>query len=422
MGIRGPSRRRQGFTLVELLVVIAIIGILIALLLPAVQMAREAARRTQCNNNIKQIMLAWHNYHDSYKAFPVNIAWSPWNNFDGGYADKVAILPFIEYDQIYDNLYYDPFVPKPVEGTIEFQEATEAHLGQWHVDANNPRMIDMSGWGQLGTGAPYEPTGWNWGENNINKRVGLQRLPVFNCPSMPYENWQGWGQFTYATAHGTAHQAPHGNAQTGAGLATERADWGRHNGSATFYGPHPKSWCRSSTPTRIASYLDGTNNTAAVSEFVIDTWKENEKTKSMPPANFPHNTWIPKLPRPKNMVHSWTIGSNTAQHRIYCINTVVWEGNVGTRPEMRGRSWSWSFMGTGSTYSHTSLPNETPCHGFTNDWEGTTAMSASSKHPGGVNVGMADGSVRFVPDTVEAAVWWALGTRDGGEHHVQKPE
>jgi prepilin-type N-terminal cleavage/methylation domain-containing protein len=104
---RRPSRR--AFTLVELLVVIAIIGILVALLLPAVQAAREAARRMQCGNNLKQLSLGMHNYHDTYKVFPpqdIQATVPPCsagnNNFKWGWGS--SILPFIEQGPLYDQL------------------------------------------------------------------------------------------------------------------------------------------------------------------------------------------------------------------------------------------------------------------------------------------------------------------------------
>lgn len=101
-------QRRSGFTLIELLVVIAIIAILVALLLPAVQQAREAARRSTCKNNLKQLGVAMHNYHDTYKVFPpgyfaeVDETGSNWNY--RRFCWMQAILPFIEQGPLYDQL------------------------------------------------------------------------------------------------------------------------------------------------------------------------------------------------------------------------------------------------------------------------------------------------------------------------------
>jgi prepilin-type N-terminal cleavage/methylation domain-containing protein/prepilin-type processing-associated H-X9-DG protein len=97
---------RRGFTLIELLVVIAIIAILIALLLPAVQQAREAARRTECKNKLKQIGIALHNYHDVNKTFPAGYYKEP--AVDKGWGWGTSILPMIEQKNLFDQL--DPAV------------------------------------------------------------------------------------------------------------------------------------------------------------------------------------------------------------------------------------------------------------------------------------------------------------------------
>lgn len=97
------SRRRNGFTLVELLVVIAIIGVLVGLLLPAVQAAREAARRMQCSNNLKQLGLAMHNYHDVNKQFSMN--WFDAASVGGNnLSSLVGILPYVEQSSLYEGI------------------------------------------------------------------------------------------------------------------------------------------------------------------------------------------------------------------------------------------------------------------------------------------------------------------------------
>ncbi|WP_339749939.1 DUF1559 domain-containing protein [uncultured Rubinisphaera sp.] len=99
------SRRLSGFTLIELLVVIAIIAILVALLLPAVQQAREAARRSSCKNNLKQIGLALHNYHDVYNTFPPGATWTQDQNWGSSFL--VSLLPYVEESAAYDQINFD---------------------------------------------------------------------------------------------------------------------------------------------------------------------------------------------------------------------------------------------------------------------------------------------------------------------------
>ena len=105
---RPPDPHTRGFTLIELLVVIAIIGVLVGLLLPAVQAARESGRRLSCSNNLKQIGLALHSHHDAFKRLPpsaVKFGYDPLNLNRSGWGWTLAILPFIEEQSLYDQIY-----------------------------------------------------------------------------------------------------------------------------------------------------------------------------------------------------------------------------------------------------------------------------------------------------------------------------
>ncbi|MBI3866203.1 MAG: DUF1559 domain-containing protein [Planctomycetia bacterium] len=326
--------RRSGFTLIELLVVIAIIAVLVALLLPAVQQAREAARRSQCKNNLKQIGLAMQNYHEQYGQFPISVGWNQiTNERQGAFSDKYMMLPMLD-------------------------RAPE-------FNATNLRDF------------PYDSLGWF---GTTNKTCQSGRLPVFNCPSQPYSIAGGAANFTYAINTGVTGQY---------GGSTRGVD-GRHNGLSSYCG----AGADSDSPVNFRNITDGSSNTVAYAEFVIDA--------GGPSA-------------PKYQVKTWSGDAWTQtpqQLRAGCLTTT---GNSGRNPE-RGASWAWSFMGVGSTYTHTMAPNDQSCHnGGGSDWEGNQLMAAQSFHTGGVHVLMADGAVRFINENINYTTWLGIGSRDGNE-------
>ncbi|MDA1014793.1 MAG: DUF1559 domain-containing protein [Planctomycetota bacterium] len=213
------TRRRSGFTLIELLVVIAIIAILVALLLPAVQQAREAARRSSCKNNLKQIGLALHNYHDTHGCFPINYGtnYSPGAGSNRSFSWATMILPQMEQSNIYK--------------TLSFNQRTN-----WgaNLTASNAVISNYLCPSDAGNG-----NGKLGGRSN-----GGGTRAVSNYRAVAGSNWQ-WG-IAFRTTQGR---------------------WANdYNGLDHGNGMICRQTGRSSPVTRIRDVTDGTANTLAVGE------------------------------------------------------------------------------------------------------------------------------------------------------------
>jgi prepilin-type N-terminal cleavage/methylation domain-containing protein len=166
--------RRRAFTLVELLVVIAIIGILVALLLPAVQAAREAARRMSCQNNLKQLGLAIHNYHDTFKSFPITYSNNNYSNGAGArYISWIGVtLPFFEAKNLGDQINFSYGLGDDPEITLNGGTLANPNPGSnpWVAMQSVPALLCPSD-GNNGNGkmASRANVGGTWGITNYNR-------------------------------------------------------------------------------------------------------------------------------------------------------------------------------------------------------------------------------------------------------------
>jgi prepilin-type N-terminal cleavage/methylation domain-containing protein/prepilin-type processing-associated H-X9-DG protein len=342
--LAGPPRR--AFTLIELLVVIAIIAVLVGLLLPAVQKVREAAARTQCLNNLKQLGLAMHNYEGAIGHLPPAFrnttppAWSGVPPYFFSWSALAELNPFLEQTNIYNAM-----------------------------DLTQPIYMPMP---------PY----------NIspqNQFAVQQMVKLFLCPSdrtQPVTNAGDYGlpiigPTNYAVCVGT----------------------GTTNGGPPFGSPlNSDGMFIAGMGYRITDVIDGSSNTAMMSESLLGDGPENSTT---PPSS----------PGLIQRMYAYT-GFGTPLSDATCASASQW--NVSNR---RGFMWASGEMRCGS-YNHYYTPNAPIYDCVTNDATTITSFAfraARSNHPQSVNVLFGDGGVRNVSQSVSLSTWRALATRNGGE-------
>lgn len=241
-----PAASHRGFTLIELLVVIAIIAVLIALLLPAVQQAREAARRTQCKNNLKQYGLAIHNFHDTFGKFPAG----EYNDDHTNWGWNMYILPYIDQAPLYtlmttisdtNCMWLPPNMGGGSNGTGTFPSAP-------NIDGINGAT---AGYGRCQTNN-------GCGSATINGGAGSSILNACVCPSdiLPVKQKNGMGKTNYL--------ANIGNTRLWGSVNIGSNSYQNQNGVFVLSNDNNNTWT-----VKIADIIDGTSNTLAIGEISV---------------------------------------------------------------------------------------------------------------------------------------------------------